>query len=50
MAKGAKILVCPMCSKTFGVSEADLMKGARLSNPDVTGEALFQDNGKTLSW
>jgi sulfur relay (sulfurtransferase) complex TusBCD TusD component (DsrE family) len=49
-AKGGTVLVCPMCSKKFGVPEADLAQGAKLANPDITGPALFQDNAKTLSW
>lgn len=43
------MLVCPMCSKKFGVAEADLVPGAKLGNPDITGAALFKDNSKTLS-
>lgn len=49
-AKGGTVLVCPMCSKKFGVAEADLAQGAKLTNPDITGPALFMDNTKTLSW
>lgn len=49
-AKGGAVLVCPMCSKKFGVAEADFIPGARLTSPDITGPALFKDNTKTLSW
>ncbi|MHC1700770.1 MAG: DsrE family protein [Humidesulfovibrio sp.] len=49
-AKGGTVLVCPVCSKKFGVAEADLVPGAKVGNPDITGAALFKDNGKTLSW
>ncbi len=49
-AKGGTVLVCPMCSKKFGVAEADFISGAKLTNPDITGPALFKDNTKTLSW
>lgn len=49
-AKGGTVLVCPMCSKKFGVPEADFITGARLTSPDITGPALFKDNTKTLSW
>jgi sulfur relay (sulfurtransferase) complex TusBCD TusD component (DsrE family) len=49
-AKGGTVLVCPMCSKKFGVAEADLVPGAKVGNPDITGPALFKDNTKTLSW
>lgn len=50
VAKGGTVLVCPMCSKKFGVPEADFISGAKLTNPDTTGPALFKDNTKTLSW
>jgi len=49
-AKGGIVLVCPMCSKKFGVAEADFITGAKLTSPDITGPALFKDNTKTLSW
>lgn len=49
-AKGGTVLVCPMCSKKFGVPEADFVSGAKLTSPDITGPALFEDNTKTLSW
>ena len=49
-AAGGTVLVCPMCSKKFGVPEADFIKGARITSPDITGPALFKDNTKTLSW
>jgi sulfur relay (sulfurtransferase) complex TusBCD TusD component (DsrE family) len=50
VAKGGRVLVCPVCSKKYGVGEKELVPGAKISNPDLTGEALFQDGGKTLSW
>lgn len=49
-AGGGAVLVCPMCSRKFGVPEADFISGARLTSPDITGPALFRDNTKTLSW
>jgi sulfur relay (sulfurtransferase) complex TusBCD TusD component (DsrE family) len=50
MAKGAKVIVCPMCMKHYGVTEADLIPGLEVGNPDLTGGALFQDNAKSLTW
>lgn len=50
MAKGATVIVCPMCMKHYGVKEADLIDGAKVSNPDLVGGALFKDNTKTLTW
>lgn len=48
--KGATLLICRMCMKHYGVKETDLLPGLKMSNPDITGNALFQDNTKTLSW
>lgn len=50
MEKGAVIYICPMCMKHYGVTEADLLAGLKVSNPDAIGAALFQPNGKTLTW
>lgn len=48
--KGVLVLVCPMCMKHYGVAEADLIPGARVGNPELTGGALFKDDTRTLSW
>jgi sulfur relay (sulfurtransferase) complex TusBCD TusD component (DsrE family) len=48
--KGALVLVCPMCMKHYGVAEADLIAGAQVGNPELTGGALFKDDTRTLSW
>ena len=50
MDAGAKVLICPMCMKHYGVTEADLIPGLQIGSPERTGEALFQDGGRTLSW
>jgi sulfur relay (sulfurtransferase) complex TusBCD TusD component (DsrE family) len=50
MAKGATVIVCPMCMKHYGVTEADLIPGLKVGNPDLTGGALFQDNTKSMTW
>lgn len=50
IAKGASVLVCPMCMKHFGVKEADLLPGLKVGNPEVTGAAVFKDNTKSLTW
>jgi predicted peroxiredoxin len=50
LAKGGQIIACPTCIKHFGIAEADLVPGAVVGNPELTGEALFRDNGKTLTW
>ncbi|MBB6055435.1 MAG: DsrE/DsrF-like family protein [Gammaproteobacteria bacterium] len=48
--KGAVVFVCPTCIKHYGIKESDLLPGLKVSNPDLTGNALFQENTKTLSW
>ena len=48
--KGGVVIACPACMKQYGVSESDLLEGIKVGNPDFTGEALFRDDTKTLSW
>jgi sulfur relay (sulfurtransferase) complex TusBCD TusD component (DsrE family) len=50
LAKGATVLICPMCMKHYGVREGDLVPGIQVGSPDVTGAALFRDNTKSLTW
>jgi predicted peroxiredoxin len=50
MAKGATVIVCPFCMKHYGVTEADLIGGAKVSDPELIGDALFKDSTKTLTW
>jgi hypothetical protein len=42
--------MCPICLKQAGYSEADLIAGVKLGGPKVTGDALFKDGTKTMSW
>jgi len=50
LTAGATVLVCPMCMKHFGVKDSELVPGLKVGNPELTGNALFQDNTKTLTW
>ncbi|SUS06334.1 conserved exported hypothetical protein [uncultured Defluviicoccus sp.] len=50
MAKGALVIVCPFCAKHYGIDTADLIDGAKLGNPDLTGSLLFKEDTKTMSW
>jgi intracellular sulfur oxidation DsrE/DsrF family protein len=50
VGNGATVLVCPMCMKHYGVSEADLLPGLAVGNPERTGGALFEENSRTLTW
>ena len=50
IASGALVIMCPMCLKQAGYTEADLIAGVKLGSPKVTGDALFKDGTKTMSW
>lgn len=50
MGKGAKVLICPMCMKHYGVKESDLLPGIAVGNPELVGNALFQEGAQTLTW
>lgn len=50
MAKGATVLICPMCSKHYGIKDADVLPGIKVGNPELTGGALFRDNTQALTW
>lgn len=50
MDNGVTILICAMCMRHYGVKEVDLLPGLKVSNPNLTGDALFKDNTKTMSW
>jgi len=50
IATGATIIVCPMCMKHYGVAEADLLPGLKLSNAELISGQLFRDNTRTLTW
>ncbi|MBU3637394.1 DsrE family protein [Polynucleobacter sp. es-MAR-4] len=50
IAKGGTVIMCPMCLKHYGFTEADLLPGIKMGGAKVTGEALFKDNTKTMTW
>lgn len=50
LAKGATLMVCTMCIRHYGVAEANLVEGARLSGPDLMEATLFRPDTRTLSW
>jgi len=49
MAKGATVLICPMCMKYYSVKEGDLLSGLKVGTPELTGAAVFKDNTKSLT-
>ncbi|MDO8713278.1 MAG: DsrE family protein [Polynucleobacter sp.] len=50
ISAGALVIICPMCLKQAGYTEADLISGVKLGGPKITGDALFRDGTKTMSW
>lgn len=50
IAKGGAVIMCPMCLRHYGFTEADLIPGIKMGGPKITGDALFKDGTKTLSW
>jgi sulfur relay (sulfurtransferase) complex TusBCD TusD component (DsrE family) len=50
ISSGATVIMCPMCLKQAGYTEGDLIAGIKLGGPKITGEALFKDGTKTMSW
>lgn len=50
MGKGAVVLVCRRCMQHYGVAERSLMPGMKMDDPERTGEALFRDDTRTLTW
>jgi len=47
---GAVVIMCPICLKQAGYLESDLIVGVKLGGPKLTGDALFRDGTKTMSW
>jgi len=39
-----------MCLKHYGLSPGDLLPGIKMGSPKVTGDALFKDGTKTMTW
>lgn len=50
LQQGATIMVAPLSMKHHGVSESELLPGLQISNRQRTGEALFREHTRTLSW
>jgi sulfur relay (sulfurtransferase) complex TusBCD TusD component (DsrE family) len=50
LKKGAVVFICPMCMEHYGIKQADLLPGLKVSDPDAIGEHLFKPNTQTLTW
>jgi sulfur relay (sulfurtransferase) complex TusBCD TusD component (DsrE family) len=47
---GGVVIVCPMCMEHYGIKADDLIEGAQIGKPELTGGQLFKDDTKTLTW
>ncbi len=47
---GAKVIVCQMCIKRYGLKKEDLIDGVVVGNPDITIPAMLDKNVKVISW
>lgn len=47
---GARVIICPMCMKKAGMTEADLVEGVELGGPPVTMPLLTGDDTVVLSF
>ena len=50
ISKGGLVIICPSCLKNAGYTEVDLIPGIKIGSPKLTGDALFKDGTKTMSW
>ena len=50
ISKKALVIACPFCMRHYGVQESDLLPGIQVGNPELTGNTLFKDGTKTMSW
>jgi sulfur relay (sulfurtransferase) complex TusBCD TusD component (DsrE family) len=50
MEKGVTVIACQHCMHHHGVKDNEMLKGVKLGTPEMTGDALFKDNTKTMTW
>jgi predicted peroxiredoxin len=50
MAKGAQVIICPMCMTKAGLAAEDLIEGIVQGGPDVTLEAMTADHTTVISY
>lgn len=50
LAAGGTVLACPTCTKHFALDPATYLSGVVVSNPEMTENALFAVDTRTLSW
>jgi predicted peroxiredoxin len=50
MDKGVAIYACGFCMKHFGIQETDLVKGIKISSPELMEKELFKKGTRTLTW
>jgi predicted peroxiredoxin len=50
MKKGAKVVVCQMCAQMQNVDESDLIKGAKMGNPELVADTFFDPKYQVITW
>lgn len=50
MAKGGRVVICPMCMKKTGLEMDGLIEGVVLGGPDVTMKAMTADDTAVISF
>lgn len=48
--KGVTVIACQHCMHHYGVKDDEMLKGVKLGTPELTGDALFKDNTKSMTW
>ncbi len=46
IAKGGAVIMCPMCLRHYGFTEADLLPEAKMGNLKTTGDEFLKDGTK----
>ena len=50
ISSGATVIVCQMCMKAHGMTEPNLVEGAKIGNPELVQGYLFDPQYKVMSW
>ena len=50
LARGGRVIVCPMCLKKVGLGVSDVIDGAELGGPDVTLKTMTADDTVVISF
>ncbi len=50
MNGGGKVIVCQVCMKVHKITDADLVDGTVIGNPETISEYLFDPKYRVISW